>query len=93
MAKNSCGFIQKKYTQPVYYKELFGNYNAVYYTKSGKEIMVEACPHHLTSEKFGAKIDHYNILLQEPNCRKQLYRSIIFQKQAMELLEKCIEKY
>lgn len=93
MAKNLCGFILKRYTQPVYYKEFFCLYNAIYFTKSGKEIMIEACPSIFVGEKLGAGIEYYNILMQEPTHRKMLRSRIPSQKKAVELIEKFIEKY
>ena len=93
MAKNIYGFIQKKYRQPTFYKEFFCHYNAVYVLENGTELMVEARPHFLVSEHLGALIDHYQILVREPDCRRVLKSDIKTQKKAMELLEKYIEKY
>lgn len=93
MAKNTYGFIQKKYRQPHYYQELFCKYNAVYITENGTELMVEANPHFLCSEYLGADIDHYQILRRDTDCRRVLADNIKTQKRAMELIEKYIEKY
>lgn len=88
MATNSYGFIQKKYRQPNYYQQFFCNYNAIYVTQNGTELMVEAVPHYLCSQRFNARIDSYQILIREPNCRRVLAAGIKSQKRAMELLEK-----
>lgn len=93
MAKNLCGFIQKRYIQPMYYREIFCYYNAIYYTKSGKEIMIEAHPSFLVGEKIGARIEYYDILMQEPTHRKVMRTRMPSQKKAIELLERFIEKY
>ena len=93
MAKNEYGFIQKKYRQPRRYELIFCNWNALYETKQGNTIMVEAIPHCLCSNKHGAKIDRYQILLKEPTCRRPLTREVTTQKQAMEILEKYLAKF
>ena len=93
MAKNEYGFIQKKYRQPRRYDLIFCNWNALYETKQGKTIMVEAIPHYLCSNKQGAKIDHYLILIQEPTCRRALAHGVKTQKQCMELLENFISRF
>ncbi len=93
MAKNQFGFIQKRYKQPIRYREIFLHYNAIYKTVSGKDIMIEARTHFLRSEPIGADIESYDILLQEPDCRRVLRKGIKSQKQAIELLEKFSQKY
>lgn len=94
MAKNRYGFIQKRYIQPSYYRELFGLFNAIYITNGGEEIMVEAQVHPLHSgEMLGAQIDHYDVLLKTPTSRHMLRSGIQSQKQAVEYVQKLIEKY
>lgn len=94
MARNFYGFIQKKYRQPFDYRNYFNNWCAIYHAKSGKEIMIEARTHFLSRlESNSKKIDHYEILLKEPTCRRTLAYDIKSQKKAVELLEKYIEKY
>lgn len=91
MAKNVIGFVPKKYRQPDYYKELFCSWNAVYLTDDGREYHVEACPHFLVSEKMGARIDTLYLLVQCPDCRRQLGEYKTF-KACFEALEKRISK-
>lgn len=93
MPNNNCGFIQKKYRQPDYYKNYFCYYNAVYLTPQGNTLMVEARPHFLRTEKIGAPIESYEIIIQRPDHRQVLHSGIKTQKKAMELLEKLLVKY
>jgi len=93
MATNSYGFILKRYKQPARYEKIFTNWCAIYHTNSGKEIMIEACAHYLSRMENNSKIDHYEILLKEPTCRKPLAYDIKSQKKAVEMLEKFIERY
>lgn len=93
MAKNEYGFILKRYQQPSYYREVFGNYNAVYVSQMGTKIMIVAVPHFLCSEKLGANIDHYDILRQDADCRRMLACDIKSQKKAIEKLERFLLKY
>ena len=88
MATNSYGFILKRYKQPARYEKIFTNWCAIYYTKQGKEIMIEAL-----NRRENAKIDLYEILLREPTCRVPLVHEIRSQKKAIEWLEKLIERY
>jgi len=88
MATNSYGFILKRYKQPARYEKIFTNWCAIYYTKQGKEIMIEAL-----NRRENAKIDLYEILLREPTCRFPLVHEIRSQKKAIEWLEKLIERY
>ena len=92
MATNSYGFILKRYKQQKKKKKIFTNWCAIYYTKQGKEIMIEARPYVL-NRRENAKIDLYEILLREPTCRVPLVHEIRSQKKAIEWLEKLIEKY
>ena len=91
MPKNQYGFVLKRYRQPTNYRELFGKANAVYTSNGGKTYYLEAEPHFLASIKWGAEIDHYNILIQHPNCRRTIWHDIKSQKKAMEKLEKLLE--
>ena len=93
MAKNNYGFISKRYRQPDTYREIFGHYNAIYFTKSGGKVMVEAETSYLGSKTIGAEITHYEILRQDPDCRRTLNSGIKTQKKAIELIEKYINKY
>ena len=92
MPNNSYGFINKKYRQPHYYRNYFGYYNAVYLTEKDNQLMVEARPHFLRSEKLGAPIESYQILIQRTDHRQVLRTDIKTQKKAMEVLEKLLEK-
>lgn len=94
MAKNQYGFIQKRYIQPSYYRELFGHFNAIYITNGGEELMIEAqVPLLHSGEILGARIDHYDVLLKTPTSRQVLRSDIKSQKQAVQFVEKLIEKY
>lgn len=90
MAKNTWGFIQKKYRQPDHYDNFFSYCNAIYYAPSGQEYMIEARPSLLCSEKWGADIDHYEIIKREPDCRRTVATDIKTQKKAMEILIRCM---
>ena len=91
MPKNVCGFVPKRYRQPLYYKELFRMWNAVYRSKNGKEYHLQARPHFLKSEWEGADIDHYEILRQDEDCRRSIGREYKSMKAAFEKLDKLIE--
>ena len=43
MAKNTFNFIQKKYRQPDYQREVFGSAKAYYKAGNGKVFIVAAC--------------------------------------------------
>lgn len=92
MPKNYYGFIQKKYRQPDYEREVFCCCRAYYKAGNGKLFMVVACPHFLRSEKWGAPIEHYEILRQDEDCCRCIASEIKTQKKAMEILEKVLEK-
>ena len=88
---NSYGFVQKKYPQPITYQLFFTNWNAIYRTKKGVEIMLEAVPYCLTKIKEGAKVDHYDILVRGKECRKTIRSGIKTLKRAMEILQELID--
>lgn len=92
MAKNQYGFIQKKYRQPDYEREVFCKCRAYYKAGNGKLFMVVACPHFLCAEQWGAIIDHYEILRQGDGCCHQISADIKSQKKAMEILEHLLAK-
>ena len=92
MAKNTFGFIQKKYRQPDYEREVFCNCRAYYKAGNGKLFMVEACPHFLCGEKWGANIDHYEVLRQDEDCCRMIASEIKTQKKAMEIIERLLTK-
>jgi hypothetical protein len=92
MAKNTFGFIQKKYRQPDYEREVFCSCRAYYKAENGKLFMVVAEPHFLVGEKWGANIDHYDVLRQDEGCCRTVRRDIKSQKKAMEILEHCLAK-
>ena len=93
MPNNNYGFIDKKYRQPHCYRNYFGYYNALYLTEKDNELMVEAQPHFLRSERLGAPIESYQILIQRPEGRFVLRSNIKTQKKAMEVLEQLYLKY
>ena len=92
MAKNTFGFIQKKYRQPDYEREVFGSCRAYYKAGNGKLFMVVACPHFLCGEKWGANIDHYEVLRQDEDCCRMIACEIKSQKKAMEIMERLLTK-
>ena len=92
MAKNTFGFIQKKYRQPDYEREVFCSCRAYYKAGNGKLFMVVACPHFLCGEKWGADIDHYEVLRQDEDCCRMIAYEIKSQKKAMEILERLLAK-
>ena len=92
MATNRFGFIQKKYRQPNYERELFCNACAYYIAGNGKRFIVEACPHFLSGEKWGARIDHYEIQRHDEDGRRTLAYDIKSQKRAMEIIERLLAK-
>lgn len=93
MATNSYGFLSKRYRQPVYYRNIFDNYNAVYITEQGNTLYIEAQVHFLCSNKIGVSIESYQILLQKPDHRQILRKDIKTQKKAIEILETLLQKY
>lgn len=93
MAKNNYGFICSRYRQPYMYDLIFSKYNAKYHTKNGREVMIEAVPHFLSILRPGANVDHYDVLIQEPDCRRVIRSGLKSQKAAIEIIEKLIEKY
>lgn len=92
MAKNTFGFIQKKYRQPDYEREVFGSCRAYYKAGNGKLFMVVACPLFLCGEKWGANIDHYEVLRQDEDCCRMIANEIKSQKKAMEIMERLLTK-
>lgn len=92
MAKNSFGFIQKKYRQPDYEREVFCKCRAYYKAGNGKLFMIVACPHFLRSEKWNAPIDHYEILRQDEDCCRVVANDVKSQKKAMEIMERILAK-
>ena len=92
MAKNTFGFIQKKYRQPDYEREVFCNCRAYYKSGNGKLFIVVACPHFLCGEKWGANIDHYDVLRQDEDCCHMIANEIKSQKKAMEIIERLLAK-
>ena len=93
MAKNDYGFVCKRYRQPYKYDLIFSKYNAVYHTKNGREVMIEAVPHFLAMLRPGLDVDHYDVLIREPDCRRVIRSGLKSQKAAIEIIEKLIEKY
>lgn len=92
MATNKFGFIQKKYRQPNYEREVFCECRAYYKAKNGKLFMIVACPNFLIGEKWGSKIEHYEILRQDEDCCECLAHDIKTQKKAMEIIERLLAK-
>jgi len=92
MAKNNYGFIQKKYRQPDYEREVFCKCRAYYKAKNGKLFMVVAEPHFLKAEMWGADIDHYSILRQDEDCCRVIRSDIKTQKETMSVIERLLEK-
>lgn len=92
MAKNTYGFIQKKYRQPNYEREVFCKCRAYYKAGNGKLFMVVAEPHYLIAEKWGAPIDHYDILRQDDDCCRVVRSEIKTQKEAMRIIELLLNK-
>ena len=92
MPKNICGFVPKRYRQPLYYKELFRMWNAVYRSKSGKVYYLQARPHFLNAEWDGANIENYELLRQDPDCRRSVCMPCKTIKAAFDVLEKLLEK-
>lgn len=92
MAKNIFGFIQKKYRQPDYEREVFCKCRAYYKAGNGKLFMVVACPHFLCGEKWGANIDHYEVLRQDEDCCRGIAYEIKSQKKALEIIERLLAK-
>lgn len=92
MAKNIIGFIPKKYRQPLYYREVFCCANAIYIADNNTVFIVEARPHHSVAEKWGARIDHYDILKQGEKCRTPLRCNLKTMKETMSIIEKLLSK-
>jgi hypothetical protein len=92
MAKNTFGFIQKKYRQPDYEREVFCSCRAYYKAGNGKLFMVVARPHFLCGETWGANIDHYEVLRQDEDCCRMIAYEIKSQKKAMEIIERLLAK-
>lgn len=88
MAKNTFGFIQKKYRQPDYEREVFGSAKAYYKADNGKVFIVAACTKKYGSSKWGDTIKEYEVCEQ----REQVHvlRIVPSQKQAMEELEQLL---
>lgn len=94
MATNSYGFIQKRYTQPHHYEERFGYFGAIYHTNKGEVLMIEARPHFMhRGNNLDARIDHYDVLLKTPQSWAMLRHDIKSQKQAVQYVERLVEKY
>ena len=92
MATNNFGFIPKKYRQPDYYREVFCYANAIYHAENGKEFIIVAKPHYSVFEKWGARIDHYEVLRQDDDCRRPMSDELKTMKEAMAILEWLLEK-
>lgn len=92
MATNNFGFIPKKYRQPDYEREVFCRANAFYKAENGKLFIVAAMPHYLCSEKWGARIDHFEILWQDKNCRHMIRSGVKTMKETMAIVERLLEK-
>lgn len=92
MAVNNFGFIQKKYRQPDYEREVFCKCRAYYKAENKKLFMVVACPHFLCGEQWNARIDHYEVLRQDEDCCRMIAADIKTQKRAMEIIERLLEK-
>lgn len=92
MAKNTFGFIQRKYRQPDYEREVFCQCRAYYKAENGKKFIIVACPHFLRSERWGAPIDHYEVLRQDEGCCRGIAYDVKTQKRVMEILERLLEK-
>jgi len=92
MAKNTFGFIQKKYRQPYYERRVGGCCRAYYKAGNDKLFMVVACPHFLCGERWEANIDHYEVLRQDEDCCRMIAREIKSQKKAMEIIERLLTK-
>ncbi len=88
MAKNIFGFIQKKYRQPDYEREVFGSAKAYYKAGNGRELIVAACTKKYGSSQWGADIKEYEVCEQRENVH--VLRIVTSQKQAMEELEKLL---
>lgn len=88
MATNRFGFIQKKYRQPDYEREVFGSAWAHYKAGNGKVFIVAACTKKYGSSKWGDTIKEYEVCEQ----REQVYvlRIVPSQKQAMKELEQLL---
>ena len=92
MAKNRYGFVISRYRQPIRYREIFLMWKAIYRSKSGTEYHLQARPHFLNSNWEGAEIDHYEILRQDPDCRRRVCPDKKSMKAAFEVLERLLEK-
>lgn len=92
MATNNFGFIPKKYRQPVNYRLIFANWNAIYYAENGKVFMIEAQVYRLASERIGMKIESFDILRQDTDCRRPLHTGIKTFKEVMAIMERILEK-
>ena len=88
MAKNTFGFIQKKYRQPDYEREVFGSATAYYKAGNGKVFIVAACTKKYGSSTWGDPIKEYEVCEQ----REQVHvlRIVPSQKQAMKKLEQLL---
>ena len=88
MAKNRFGFIQKKYRQPDYEREVFGSAWAHYKAGNGKVFIVAAHTKKFGSSEWGGTIKGYEVCEQ----REQVYVLSVVpsQKQAMEELEQLL---
>jgi len=88
MATNRFGFIQKKYRQPDYEREVFGSATAYYKAGNGKVFIVAACTKKYGSSTWGDPIKEYEVCEQ----REQVYvlRIVPSQKQAMKELERLL---
>jgi len=88
MAKNTFGFIQKKYRQPDYEREVFGSAKAYYRAGNGKTFIVAACTKKYGSSKWGDTIKEYEVCEQRENVH--VLRIVPSQKKAMEELEQIL---
>ena len=92
MAKNYFGFIQKKYRQPDFEREVFCNCRAYYKAGNGKLFIVVACPRFLRGEQWRGDIDHYQVLRQDEDCCHVIAYGVKTQKKAMEIIEWLLAK-
>ena len=89
MAKNSYGFINKRYPQPIKYDLIFASWNAIYRGRNGKKYMIEARTSFFKLQHNNNEIEYYNVLMQDEDCRRQLNpRPLKTQKAAIELISK-----
>ena len=71
---------------------MFCSANAFYKAENGKLFIVAAMPHYLCSEKWGARIDHFEICRQDEKCRHLIRGDVKTMKETMAILERLLEK-